>query len=182
MSRKRMFTLDVVDQPQFLDMPATSRCLYYELGMRADDDGFIGNISRLLAWLNASPDDLRILVAKGYLIEFESGVIVITDWLQHNTLKGDRYHPTVYDEKTLLTINTKKSYVLISGTILEPQIRKVKNRITTTTLDSSSKDDCEPLTVQNVDKSIVDEVLRNLPANSKERKKIIAKYGGVVND
>ena len=176
-----MFTLDVVDQPQFLDMPATSRCLYYELGMRADDDGFIGNISRLLAWLNASPDDLRILVAKGYLIKFDSGVIVIRDWLQHNTIKGDRYHPTVYDEKALLTINTKKSYVLISGTKMEPQIRLVKNRFNTTNEDSSIKDDFKPVTVQNVDKSLINEIIQNLPPRSQARKKIVEKYGGRQN-
>lgn len=182
MARKRMFTLDVVDQPQFLDMPATSRCLYYELGMRADDDGFIGNISRLLVWLNATPDDLRILIAKGYLIEFASGVIVITDWLRHNTLKGDRYHPSIYDEKALITLSANKRYMLLSGSKLEPQYSIEKNsKHTTTKLDSSSNTDFNTKTVDNVDKTLLSEILKNLPPSSKARKKILEKYGGVVN-
>lgn len=181
MARKRMFTLDVVDQQQFLDMPATSRCLYYELGMRADD-GFIGNIPRLLAWLNATPDDLRILIAKGFIIEFASGVIVITDWLRHNTLKGDRYNPSNFDEKALIELNGNKRYVLICGTAPEPQNRKEKNRIDNSNIVVSSSIDQPVTEVKSVDKSLITEILLNLPANSKMRKKIIEKYGGSQNE
>ena len=183
MARKRMFTLDVVDQQQFLDMPATSRCLYFELGMRADDDGFIGNIPRLLAWLNATPDDLRILIAKGFIIEFASGVIVITDWLRHNTLKGDRYNPSNFEEKSQIGLNTNKRYMLLCGTEMEPQKRIDKIRLDTTTkLDSSNKDNSTFKTVESVDKTLINEILKNLPPNSKTRKKIIEKYGGNLNE
>lgn len=182
MARKRMFSLDVVDQQQFLDMPATSRCLYFELGMRADDDGFIGNIPRLLAWLNATPDDLRILIAKGFIIEFASGVIVITDWLRHNTLKGDRYNPSNFEEKSQIGLNDNKRYMLLCGTKMEPQISIDKISINTNTNIVSSSNDYSSKTVESVDKSLLNEILTNLPANSKARKKIIAKYGGIEND
>lgn len=182
MARKRMFTLDVVDQQQFLDMPATSRCLYFELGMRADDDGFIGNIPRLLAWLNATPDDLRILIAKGYIIEFASGVIVITDWLRHNTLKGDRYNPSNFEEKSQIELNANKRYILLCGTEKEPQKRIDKIRLDTTNKLDSNKDNSTFKTVESVDKTLINEILKNLPPNSKIRKKIIEKYGGNLND
>ena len=181
-ARKRMFTLDVVDQQQFLDMPATSRCLYFELGMRADDDGFIGNIPRLLAWLNATPDDLRILIAKGFLIEFASGVIVITDWLRHNTLKGDRYNPSNFDEKALIELNSSKRYILLCGTKMEPQISIDKNSKDNSTNVVSSSIDCQDNTVESVNKSLITDILINLAANSKIRQKIIEKYGGSQND
>lgn len=178
MARKRMFTLDVVDQQQFLDMPSTTRCLYFELGMRADDDGFIGNIPRLLAWLNATPDDLRILIAKGFLIEFASGVIVITDWLRHNTLKADRYNPSNFEEKSQIGLNNNKRYMLLCGTEQEPQKRIEKNRIDNSTKVVSSSIDQPVSAVKSVDKSLIEEILQNMPANSKARRKIIEKYGG----
>lgn len=180
MARKRMFTLDVVDQQQFLDMPATSRCLYFELGMRADDDGFIGNIPRLLAWLNATPDDLRILIAKGFIIEFASGVIVITDWLRHNTIKADRYNPSNFDEKSQIGLNNNKRYMLLCGTEPEPQNRLDKKKIDISTKVVSSSIDYQA--VDNVDKKLIDDILQHLPTNSKIRKKIIEKYGGNLND
>ena len=178
MARKRMFTLDVVDQQQFLDMPSTTRCLYFELGMRADDDGFIGNIPRLLAWLNATPDDLRILIAKGFLIEFASGVIVITDWLRHNTLKADRYNPSNFEEKSQIGLNNNKRYMLLCGTEQEPQKRIEKNRIDNSTKEVSRSIDQPVSAVKSVDKSLIEEILQNMPANSKARRKIIEKYGG----
>ena len=180
MAKKRIFTLDVVDQQQFLDMPATSRCLYFELGMRADDDGFIGNIPRLLAWLNATPDDLRILIAKGFIIEFASGVIVITDWLRHNTIKADRYNPSNFEEKSQIGLNNNKRYMLLCGTEPEPQNRLDKIKIDISTKVVSSSIDYQA--VDNVDKKLIDDILYHLPTNSKIRKKIIEKYGGYHND
>ena len=38
-----MFCLDIVNSDAFLDMPLSAQALYFHLGMRADDDGFIGN-------------------------------------------------------------------------------------------------------------------------------------------
>ena len=46
MAKRRMFSLDVVDTDRFLDMPATTQNLYFHLGMRADDDGFVGSPAR----------------------------------------------------------------------------------------------------------------------------------------
>lgn len=99
MAQKRMFSLSVVDTDRFLDMPVSARLLYYELGMRADDDGFIGNWKKILLFTGLKEDDLRILIAKQYLIPFENGVIVIKHWRMNNYLQSDRTKPTIYQQE-----------------------------------------------------------------------------------
>lgn len=80
MARRRMFSLDVVDTDRFLDMPSSTQALYFHLGMRADDDGFVASPKRTTAMCGCSADDLNLLAAKGFVRPFESGVLVIVDW------------------------------------------------------------------------------------------------------
>lgn len=105
MARRRMFSLDVVDTDSFLDLPSSSQALYFHLGMRADDDGFVANPKRITSTVSASPDDLRLLITKGFVIRFDSGVCVIKDWKINNYLRPDRYTPTLYQaEKAQLPV------------------------------------------------------------------------------
>ena len=106
MAEKRMFTQKIIDSDAFLDMPLTTQALYFHLNMRADDDGFINNPKRIQRTIGASDDDLRLLIAKRFLICFDSGVIVIKHWRMHNTLRKDRYSPTQYQEE-LKTLDVK---------------------------------------------------------------------------
>lgn len=99
MARRRMFSLDVVDTDAFLDLPASSQSLYFHLGMRADDDGFISSPRRIASTVNASADDLKLLIAKGFIIPFASGVCVVRDWKINNYIQRDRYTPTLYSEE-----------------------------------------------------------------------------------
>lgn len=109
-----MFSLDIVDQDKFLDLPATTQLLYFHLGMRSDDDGFVGNPKRITKMLGGSDIDLKLLCTAGYLIPFESGVVVITHFQMQNTLKNDRYKPTIYrEEKMLLHQKGNKEYFLL---------------------------------------------------------------------
>ena len=138
MARKRMFSLDVVDTDRFLDMSAAAQALYFHLGMHADDDGFVASPKKIARAAGSNDDDLRLLAAKEFIIPFESGVVVITDWKINNTLKGDRYSATVHvAEKAQLVEDTSKKYVLGSkvvpkcvqnGSKLVPQYSKVKDR------------------------------------------------------
>lgn len=116
LAQKRMFTMKIVDSDAFLDMPATTQCLYFHLNMRADDDGFIGNPKRIMKIIGASEDDLRLLIAKRFVLTFEDGVIVIKHWRMHNTLSRDRYAETSYtDEKKMLLLKDNGSYSLTGG-------------------------------------------------------------------
>ena len=99
MAQKRMFSLSVIDTDLFMEMPATSRLLYYELGMRADDDGFVANWKRIMRMAGLSEDDMKILVSKDFVIPFQSGVIVIRHWRLNNYIRNDRHTPTVYQKE-----------------------------------------------------------------------------------
>ena len=99
MAERRMFTLKIVDSDAFLDMPMSAQALYFHLNMRADDDGFVNNPKKISRMIGASDDDLKILLAKRFVLGFESGVIVIKHWRMHNLLRKDRYNPTQYQEE-----------------------------------------------------------------------------------
>ena len=99
MARRRMFSLDVVDTDRFLDMPSSTQALYFHLGMRADDDGFVASPKRTTAMCGCSADDLNLLAAKGFVRPFESGVLVIVDWKKNNLLRPDRYTPTQFQKE-----------------------------------------------------------------------------------
>lgn len=99
MAERRMFTQKIVDSDAFLDMPLSTQCLYFHLNMRADDDGFVNNPKKIQRMIGASEDDLKILLAKRFLLGFESGVVVIKHWRMHNLLRKDRYNPTQYQEE-----------------------------------------------------------------------------------
>ncbi|MFQ9922077.1 MAG: hypothetical protein ACLRVU_01115 [Beduini sp.] len=110
-----MFNIKVVDSDAFLDMPLSTQCLYFHLNMRADDDGFVGNPKRIKSLIGASDDDLKLLIAKRFLLVFEDGVIVIKHWKLHNTIRNDRYIQTVYtDELKMLNMKDNKVYTLES--------------------------------------------------------------------
>lgn len=117
MRNKRMFSLDVIDTDTFLDMPVTSQALYFHLGMRADDDGFVSSPKKIMKTSGCNIDDLQVLISKHFIIPFESGVVVITDWKTNNYLRPDRYNETrCVSEKKMLTVNNGKYELVADGT------------------------------------------------------------------
>lgn len=111
MAEKRMFAKSIVLSDAFLDMPMSARCLYFTLGMLADDDGFVGAPKAIMRQCGASQDDLLVLISKRYVLTFESGVIVIKHWRINNYLQNDRITPTTYQEElATLTLDDKKAY------------------------------------------------------------------------
>lgn len=99
MARKRMFDLEIVDTDLFLEMPQSSQNLYFHLGMRADDDGFVSNPKKIIKTIGANEDDLKILFTKQFIIPFDSGVVVIRHWKINNYLRKDRYVETIYKQE-----------------------------------------------------------------------------------
>lgn len=96
MAGKRMIKISIIDDDMFLDMPKTTQCLYFHLCMRADDDGFINAPKKIMRIVGCNDDDMKLLIAKQYLIPFESGVIVIKHWKLHNSIRKDVYKETEY--------------------------------------------------------------------------------------
>ena len=116
MAERRMFAKTIIDSDAFLDMPMSARLLYYDLAMRADDDGFINSPKKIMRFVGASIDDLNILAIRKFIIPFDNGVVVIKHWRIHNYIRKDRYIETTYvDEKALLEIDENHAYKLVNG-------------------------------------------------------------------
>lgn len=116
MADKRMFSLKIVDSDLFLEMPLSSQCLYFHLSMRADDDGFVDNPKKIIKIIGANDDDLRLLIAKGFVITFERGIIVITHWKINNYIRNDRRKDTIYlEEKNSLVETQNGAYTRLSS-------------------------------------------------------------------
>jgi hypothetical protein len=123
-----MFAKTIIDSDAFLDMPLSSQALYFHLSMRADDDGFINNAKKIQRMLGCADDDLKILLAKNFIIPFETGVCVIKHWKIHNLIQKDRYKPTVYlEHKQQLSLKNNNVYTMDTQCIqdvskVEPQV------------------------------------------------------------
>lgn len=113
MAERRMFAKTIIDSDAFLDMPLSTQALYFHLSMRADDDGFINNPKKIQRMIGCADDDLKLLVAKSFIIPFDSGIVVIKHWKIHNYIRNDRYKETVYkEEKQQLLEKENKAYTL----------------------------------------------------------------------
>lgn len=113
MANKRMYSKDITDSDPFIEMSSAAQALYFHLNQGADDDGFNNQVQMAMWKAHASIDDLKVLMAKNYIIRFENGIIVIKHWRLHNTLRKDRYTPTNYQEELrLLGIKENGAYTL----------------------------------------------------------------------
>lgn len=111
MAERRMFTKKITDSDPFTEMPLSAQALYFHLNMNADDDGFLNNPKKIQRSIGASEDDLKLLIAKRFILTFEKGVIVIKHWRMHNLLRKDRYSETQYiEEKDTLLLQKDGSY------------------------------------------------------------------------
>ena len=113
MAERRMFAKTIIDSDMFLDMSLSTQALYFHLSMRADDDGFVNNPKKIQRMIGCGDDELKMLVAKKFIIPFESGICVIKHWRIHNYIRTDRYKETPYqEEKSQLILKDNNSYTL----------------------------------------------------------------------
>lgn len=161
MAERRMFAKTIVLSDEFLDMPTSARCLYFTLCMLADDDGFVNSPKSIMRQCGASNDDMKLLIAKQYVLAFETGVIVIRHWRIHNYIKKDRYKATEYESiKEGLTIGKNGAYEIAEkpldtewiqngtetdtewiqdGSKMDTQVRLGKDRLGKVSLGQDSK-------------------------------------------
>lgn len=127
-----MFSLKIVDSDAFLDMPQSSQLLYFHLGMNADDDGFVSP-KKIMRGIGSQDDDLKVLIAKRFVLPFDNGVVVIKHWLINNLIRKDFYQETLYlEQKKTLRIKENKAYTddcQQNVNKLETQVRLGKDRI-----------------------------------------------------
>lgn len=116
MIKRRMISLDIIKSDNYQEMPMSSKYLYTELLVRADDVGIIDDAYAIMRLLGTSSDDIKLLIAKGYLILVDRGVYVVSDWPVHNDTtkkwfkKGDcTLHKEIF-RKLLWIPNTRYDY------------------------------------------------------------------------
>ena len=126
-----MFSKQITTSDAFVDMPISSQLLYFHLNMEADDDGFVSNPKRITRMIGANDDDLKILLAKRFLLAFENGVVVIKHWLLHNAVRKDMYVETQYlEQKNMLQIKDNKVYTEVRNeSVTSPLHRLDKVRL-----------------------------------------------------
>lgn len=111
MAERRMFSKKITTSDAFLEMPDSAQNLYFHLSMDADDDGFVGSPKSIMRLVRAKEDDMKLLVAKSFIIPFDSGIIVIKHWRINNLIRSDRYKPTTYtEERAMLAVKENGVY------------------------------------------------------------------------
>ena len=111
MAERRMFSKKITTSDAFLEMPDSAQNLYFHLSMDADDDGFVGSPKSIMRLVRAKEDDMKLLVAKSFIIPFDSGIIVIKHWRINNLIRSDRYKPTTYtEERAMLAVKENGAY------------------------------------------------------------------------
>ena len=116
MATRRMISAEVICSDEFYELSHAAQALYFQLNVEADDDGFVARTKMITRCVGCTEDDLKDLEAHDFIIRFPNGITVITDWFRQNTLRGDRYHETAYqDLRRQLHLDEKsKKYVLVS--------------------------------------------------------------------
>ena len=152
-----MFNTQIVDSDAFLSMPLSSQALYFHLGMSADDDGFLNNPVQIARAINASQDDMNLLLLKKFILRFDTGVMVIKHWKINNYIRSDRYKPTLYqDELRQLEVKQDGGYRFVG------LIENEKTPINTQVLPNGYQTDTEiRLDKIRLDKSSIDKGSNN---------------------
>ena len=179
-AERRMFAKTIIDSDAFLDMPLSTQALYFHLSMRADDDGFINNPKKIQRMVGCGDDDIKLLIAKRFILVFDSGVIVIKHWKIHNYIQKDRYKKTVdQEERAQLGMQENRAYTMLdtecihNASEMETQVRLGKVRLGKESIGEGSV---------RGEQEIIDAPAALPPADSEEEKKPVKhKYGEYKN-
>ncbi len=186
-----MFSKQITNSDAFTDMPVSSQLLYFHLNMEADDDGFVSNPKRIMRMLNVGDDDIKILLAKRFLLSFESGVVVIKHWLLHNAVRKDMYQETQYlDEKKRLKVKDNKAYTEVRNeSVTVPLHRLDQVRLDQVRIDKIAETSSAPFSLEEklkdmekIENSYLDIIatfIREKPVkveNSRQLSAVISRY------
>ena len=185
MAERRMFAKTIIDSDAFLDMPVTSQLLYFHLSMRADDDGFINKPKAIMRDCSCKEDDLRLLIAKKFIIPFETGIVVIKHWKIHNYIAKDRYKETKYkEEKATLEYDENNAYTLCTQSVyrLDTQDRLGKDRLGKDSIEEVMPDSDESAPTPKKAVKHKHGEYNHVMLTDSERDKLINEYGNDKTD
>ena len=175
MAERRMFSKTIIDSDMFLDMPLSTQALYFHLSMRADDEGFINNPKKIQRMIGASDDDMKVLIAKQFIIPFDSGIVVIKHWRIHNYIQKDRFKPTIYEnEKSYITEKNGIYDLNKISNVSEMYPTCIQNGYQMDTQDRIGKDSIGKDSIASVEASPTTEL--TTPTNTKQ-KEVKHKHG-----
>ena len=142
MAQKRMFDKVVTTSDDFLELSAEAQCLYFHMGMLADDDGLAKNYRSYMKLIGATNEDLQSLIDKSFIYKFDSDVIAIKHWKINNTVRHDRYRPTIFqNEFSRLDIADNNEYIMLdTNGIPDGNQMDTKNSIDKNSKDKISKE------------------------------------------
>ncbi len=159
MAQKRMFDRNITTNDDFLELSAQAQCIYFYIGIVADDDGLTKNYKSYMKLIGATDKDLQSLIDKSFIYKFDSDVIAIRHWKINNTIRNDRYRPTMFqNEFSKLAIADNNEYILLETN----GIPDGNQMDTQNSIDKNSKD-----------KISIDE--NSLEKKSKEKNNIVEK-------
>lgn len=138
MAERRMMAKSVIEADSFMDLPMSTQCLYFHMLLRADDDGFIKNPSAIRRAIGCGSDDMTILIAKRFILPFESGVIVIRHWKIHNYIQKDRYRPSDCEELKQVEADANKAYKIKAFEVLDTECIQVVSKLDPECIQSGS--------------------------------------------
>jgi uncharacterized phage protein (TIGR02220 family) len=164
MAQKRMFDRNITTNDDFLELSAQAQCIYFYIGIVADDDGLTKNYKSYMKLIGATDKDLQSLIDKSFIYKFDSDVIAIRHWKINNTIRNDRYRPTMFqNEFSKLAIADNNEYILLETNGI-PDGNQVD---TQNSIDKNSKD-----------KISIDE--NSLEKKSKEKNNIVEKREDII--
>lgn len=127
MAEKRMFSKKVIESDAFMSLPQSAQNLFFHLSMNGDDDGFVDNVSGVMAQTKTSQKDLDALIENGFLLHVSKFVYVITHWFINNNIQKDRFHPTIYAKEKSMLSRPNNIWQFADGASMYTEISKDQN-------------------------------------------------------
>ena len=138
MADKRMFNKKIIEADAFLCLSHAVQNLYIHLCMNADDDGFIDNVSGVMAQTKTGQKELDILIENGLILHVSKYVFVAAHWFIQNNIQKDRYHPTLYKKEKDLLERPGNVWQFIEGAV--PYAEGIRPLDTENSTDKKRKD------------------------------------------
>ena len=143
MAERRMFSCKITSSDAFKMMSLAAQALYFQLGMEADDDGFVNNAMSIARSIGAGPEAIEEVIEKRFVLRMDEGLLVIKHWRINNWIRQDRRQPTAYKQyKELLDVKDNGAYTEKHKVVVDSQTddRQMTDKRQTSDNDSLTED------------------------------------------
>lgn len=99
-----MFSKNIIESDDFIDLSKGAKLLYFLLGLSADDEGFVINSRMIMRMHEIDKSELDELVEIGFIISFDKS-LCIRHWAMNNQLRFDRFNKSECKDREKVRIN-----------------------------------------------------------------------------